>query len=882
MAKFTRKISNLIKQQVPEFVLADHPKFLEFVETYYRFMESAEITIENVEATDGIQVETETAQTNNIVLDGSKIGTDRTQLDSGDKILLEDSNFGKFTSGEVVTGQTSNATAIVLSEDLINNRLFISAQDKFVQDEIIVGSTSTARATISGYKPNPVNNIQDLLNFRDPDKAISSFLTKFRNEFLNTIPEILDINVDKRKLIKNIKSVYRAKGTQKGHEVFFRFLFNEDSQTLYPRENILRVSDGKFDTTKILRVIGTTGVLSDLVGRTITGQTSDATAIVENVFQFQIGSNTVTEFILNEDTIIGTFVTSEEIRGTSTDTSDTFIKGTVSGIPNEVTITNDGSLLSPKDDVPLTGGGTSAIIQVGNVGSGEITEVLIDDAGTDYVIGDTITFNNLNTGGGGVTAKVSVVNGGFTPEDSTSTTSDHIVLEDETVRGDVYTGDKIVQESGSGSEDITDIRIINNGGGYKSLPSAVVTSVDGVGAKIIPYGPEIGRLLNIKKIEPGAGYEASPSPTIKLPSSIVLKDASGNFQAGEVLTGVDKNNTAVTSTVVSFIDSILKVKDATGQYAENSTVTGSVTTNTGVVLKNDLATATINVGAVVDTEGQFINEDGFISENTMRIQDSLYYQDFSYVIKVGRTINDWRDSFKKTMHTAGFYLAGQVEITNKIDLKTRPREQGGQLVPFSTILNTLFAAIIGRRLGTNTDGTTLRANPHECLSDNLQGKTLAPYDPTTRDVTITRAPINISFMSRVTRFISPTKNGLVHAKTGFASTGPYFHSLNRFANTRYGTTTSIHNTVHNGVSSGITFRRLSEILVTGTRTSLDGTPGIFVLTSHEEGSKIKTNFTYPSEVYTFNPVKFSNTKGNKKFSNTTVKWSQTNQSQPNP
>ena len=72
-------------------------------------------------------------------------------------------------------------------------------------------------------------------------------------------------------------------------------------------------------------------------------------------------------------------------------TSDTFIKGTVTGIPNEVTITNDGSLLSPKDDVPLTGGGTTAIIQVGNVGSGEITEVLIDDAGSGYVIGDTIT-----------------------------------------------------------------------------------------------------------------------------------------------------------------------------------------------------------------------------------------------------------------------------------------------------------------------------------------------------------------------------------------------------------------------------------------------------------------------------------------------------------
>ena len=64
--------------------------------------------------------------------------------------------------------------------------------------------------------------------------------------------------LDKRKLIKNIKSVYRAKGTARGHEVFFRFLFNLDSEIFYPREQMLRVSDGQFDTKKIiLRAIGT-------------------------------------------------------------------------------------------------------------------------------------------------------------------------------------------------------------------------------------------------------------------------------------------------------------------------------------------------------------------------------------------------------------------------------------------------------------------------------------------------------------------------------------------------------------------------------------------------------------------------------------------------
>ena len=43
MAKFDDKISNLIFQQAPDFVLDDHPQFLEFVKAYYQFMESAEL-----------------------------------------------------------------------------------------------------------------------------------------------------------------------------------------------------------------------------------------------------------------------------------------------------------------------------------------------------------------------------------------------------------------------------------------------------------------------------------------------------------------------------------------------------------------------------------------------------------------------------------------------------------------------------------------------------------------------------------------------------------------------------------------------------------------------------------------------------------------------
>ena len=52
MATFKDKLSLLIEKQAPEFVLSDHPKFLEFVKTYFTFMESAELAVTNIETTD--------------------------------------------------------------------------------------------------------------------------------------------------------------------------------------------------------------------------------------------------------------------------------------------------------------------------------------------------------------------------------------------------------------------------------------------------------------------------------------------------------------------------------------------------------------------------------------------------------------------------------------------------------------------------------------------------------------------------------------------------------------------------------------------------------------------------------------------------------------
>ena len=50
------------------------------------------------------------------------------------------------------------------------------------------------------------------------------------------------------------------------------------------------------------------------------------------------------------------------------------------------------------------------------------------------------------------------------------------------------------------------------------------------------------------------------------------------------------------------------------------------------------------------------------SESSKKIQDSLYYQDYSYVIKVSESINKWRDALKRAVHPSGFYVTGEVNI----------------------------------------------------------------------------------------------------------------------------------------------------------------------------------------------------------------------------
>ena len=58
--------------------------------------------------------------------------------------------------------------------------------------------------------------------------------------------------------------------------------------------------------------------------------------------------------------------------------------------------------------------------------------------------------------------------------------------------------------------------------------------------------------------------------------------------------------------------------------------------------------------------GSYTTSAGFLSEKNIKVHDSDFYQKFSYVVKVGRNLAQWKEPFDKLVHPAGFKYFGEV------------------------------------------------------------------------------------------------------------------------------------------------------------------------------------------------------------------------------
>ena len=489
MAKFNKKLSPLINRQLPQHIQANNPLLVDIIKQYYVFMDSAQITLSSVTASD--QILLETAAEGFIALDG----TDEKKSNENDYILNEEETIGEFQKGETITGATSGETATILAEDTDNLKIFITANSKFITGEKITGSTSGAEGLIGKYRANPNETLTQLLEYADVNDTLDDFFIQFRNTFLQTIPNNLTDGLDKRQLTKNILSLYKRKGTKKGHEIFFRALLNETPELYFPTVDMLRVSDGKFNTQQVLKVTlvsPTDGDMLKLKGQTITqaniignNNVNLATAVVEDAsvssvtlggIQRDVATLTISKnsdsgtFVTNngdaivdetdEDNILnedGTKVlqqTTSTITGTPNDDPDVTLTCTIISIVDDVSVTTPGRYYEVGEVISVPSleqrGGAGLVAQIDNTSYGKIDSIIVETGGSGYAVGDALSVTNP-TDGSGLAGEVAVVNGGFLLE-SDDVENGILLLEE-------GSNDQIVMEAqtNSGTNDVVDI-----------------------------------------------------------------------------------------------------------------------------------------------------------------------------------------------------------------------------------------------------------------------------------------------------------------------------------------------------------------------------------------------------------------------------------------
>ena len=406
----------------------------------------------------------------------------------------------------------------------------------------------------------------------------------------------------------------------------------------------------------------------------------------------------------------------------------------------------------------------------------------------------------------------------------------------------------------------------------------------GADATIVPFGSEIGRATSFLISEHGIDYTSAP--TLSFPHYAVLKTISGTIAIDDTFTS---NVSGATGTVTGFTNPLLKYTATTSELVEGDTVTFSGS-ETAIVAKTDPLTGTATIGAQITTAGAYINQDGHLSEGSKKIQDSLYYQDYSYVVRVAESINKWRDSIKRAVHPSGFYVTGEVNIQTRLAggvkqpvgaTLSQGLFSGTSDSPIYMRLNTLFNTIFHRRTGVGfkfmsnagqLDGKTLVSsavartgkpvevhNDYRDTSTNTE-KELNLYPETTLDLerrSRTNFYTNTSYEVRSTA-----------VKNGYAYAGPRLKTLNTFALSAFSANNAItleggtgageiileneHGVLQHPQSDSFSTRLNSwtNLRFTGTlNTSVDGeTIRISDFNGTTSNPNAKTNFAFPSEV----------------------------------
>lgn len=236
---------------------------------------------------------------------------------------------------------------------------------------------------------------------------------------------------------------------------------------------------------------------------------------------------------------------------------------------------------------------------------------------------------------------------------------------------------------------VTKVSVNIPGKNFKAGEIYNISTFTGYGArlKINKVGP-IGEIISAELISSGVNYSSNFSLTLfsKKDSTGALTSSTTTSLAGNQYTVTIPDST---DPLVDYGNVLLYDYTIVTDYWDNGYV-GSIVTSfydTSQFLSVDStvgAVVSIESGPVMKYPGYFSSNAGFLSDSLF-IQDSKYYQTFSYVVKLNRTLDDYGGVLKTLLHPAGTALFGEFNLNDEIEMGVEITD-----VIFSTKVNYLI------------------------------------------------------------------------------------------------------------------------------------------------------------------------------------------------
>jgi hypothetical protein len=606
------------------------------------------------------------------------------------------STVGTFVRGETIIS-TSGATAVV--KEVVAGELIVHVDTRapFNLLETVTGQTSGATATVTVIRDNVVRKTGKILDYRNIETSIDNYIGYLKDELFPSIP--ITFNGDKRTVALKFKEFFQSKSNEDSYKFLFKLLYNDNIEFYYPGEDLLRVSDGNFEKTQIIRTEATavgTNALGNpfnrdiflFLNKTIRGKTSGFLANVVDIKKFFIGSIEVAEMTLKLTS--GTFIAGEDIE----DITDTNLVTSIYGIISSISIVDGGSGYAEGDVVTIAGDGSEAQARVSSIKESPISALAVNTIGQGYQLNTTATIDNSGTGGSGLIVRVTELANTYSVTSGANTFTvgeisrlsivnrgegyfkkPVITLQDTTISSLGLLSDKLININNAGSNYGVGNTLIFTGGSGANAAGQIASVVETTtydlifedGQQMLADGSYDDIIKNedwsvlgaIKRIELtnfGTGYTSTSLPAITISTTT---GSSANLIATNIQ-GKSANVTVDTSNNITGIGSIRAVEIT--NFGINYT---SANANAGAIGDGNANLVPVISGLGI-REGFWLDDDGKIDYKI--IQDSLYYQDYSYVIKSGLTFQTYSDTLKSIIHPAGLIYFGEIQILNDIDI----------------------------------------------------------------------------------------------------------------------------------------------------------------------------------------------------------------------